>query len=214
MRDSMLSRPLRANQSGATAIEYALIAGLIAVGILSSLVGTRSSLNGAFGSVSSGLAGNTSSPSASTGQLSSFQNKTQTNYTKTVAGSSTTYVWTYSDGSTATFAYYPTGTYAQRITMTDKTNNIKYSYVTDSSGNITGFNDVPITSSGNALINYYSSNGDFVNGSPSVMRTQNYDTSGNSTGAPTSSAPTADYLSLFSLNQSNFQYYKNLAGIN
>jgi pilus assembly protein Flp/PilA len=37
------------NERGATAVEYGLIAGLIALGLLTSLVGTRTSLSNAFG---------------------------------------------------------------------------------------------------------------------------------------------------------------------
>ncbi len=48
---------LRASQRGATAVEYGLIAGLIAIGIIGALMNTKSSLNKDLSCVSSGLAG-------------------------------------------------------------------------------------------------------------------------------------------------------------
>lgn len=43
------------DESGATAIEYGLIAAIIGVGIVTSLQGLRSALTGTFNSVSSNL---------------------------------------------------------------------------------------------------------------------------------------------------------------
>lgn len=43
------------DEEGATAIEYALIAGLIAIGILSSLEGVRDAITGLFGRIVTAL---------------------------------------------------------------------------------------------------------------------------------------------------------------
>ena len=43
------------NEEGATAIEYGLIAALIAVAIIGAVTSVGSSLNGTFGNVSTGL---------------------------------------------------------------------------------------------------------------------------------------------------------------
>lgn len=66
---------LRFEERGATAVEYGLIAGLIALGILGSLVTTRSSLNANFNSISSRV--------GASGQATQFSNypKTKTFYT-------------------------------------------------------------------------------------------------------------------------------------
>lgn len=47
---------IRRDERGATAVEYGLIAGLIALGLLGSLVGTRGSLSSVFGTAATGLA--------------------------------------------------------------------------------------------------------------------------------------------------------------
>ena len=48
-------RRLKNNSDGATAIEYGLLAALIAVGIISSVAGIGSSLNQTFSKTSSGM---------------------------------------------------------------------------------------------------------------------------------------------------------------
>ncbi|EKF44336.1 Flp family type IVb pilin [Nitratireductor indicus] len=45
------------DESGATAIEYGLLAALIGVGIIAAVTGVRDALQTTFGSVSTGLAG-------------------------------------------------------------------------------------------------------------------------------------------------------------
>lgn len=57
--------PVRHDQRGATAIEYALIAGLIGLGIIGSLVTTKTSLNGIFGSLSGQMASASPQPGGS-----------------------------------------------------------------------------------------------------------------------------------------------------
>ncbi len=52
-------RCLGRNDRGATAVEYGLIAGLIAVGIVGALVGTRGSLNADYNCVATALGGGT-----------------------------------------------------------------------------------------------------------------------------------------------------------
>lgn len=46
---------LVADENGATAIEYALIAGIVSVAIIGALTGIKTSLNGSFSSVASNL---------------------------------------------------------------------------------------------------------------------------------------------------------------
>ena len=45
------------DESGATAIEYGLLAALIGVGIITAVQGVRGALNTTFGNVSTGLGG-------------------------------------------------------------------------------------------------------------------------------------------------------------
>lgn len=55
---------IRSDQEGATAVEYGLIVGLIALGIIGSLITTKGSLNAVFGSVSSQMGSSTSGSTA------------------------------------------------------------------------------------------------------------------------------------------------------
>ncbi len=54
---------LRRSDEGATAIEYAIIGALIGIGLVGSLVGTKTSLNAIFGVASTQMASGTSSGS-------------------------------------------------------------------------------------------------------------------------------------------------------
>ena len=97
---------------GATAIEYAIIAGLIGLGLVGSLVTTRGSLSAIFGTASSQMSSGVSGAGASGGSagstapaIGSWANKTLVGPpTKTVYDANMTY-WTfaYTDGSQAVF---------------------------------------------------------------------------------------------------------------
>jgi pilus assembly protein Flp/PilA len=115
----MRTRALRDEERGATAVEYGLIAGLIALGILGSLVGTRTSLVAAFGGVSGQMGTATGAPAASpsgvTSQRTVAAANTSTRYgfwnAKTVSSKTVTNPdansrltsFTYSDGSYASY---------------------------------------------------------------------------------------------------------------
>ncbi len=58
----MLLRKLRRNEKGATAIEYGLIAALLAIGLIASLQGLKEKLSGTFTKVSDELDGATNNP--------------------------------------------------------------------------------------------------------------------------------------------------------
>ncbi len=55
---------MRRNDSGATAIEYAILAGLIGLGIVGSLVTTRGSLSSTYGTASTQMSSATPAPAA------------------------------------------------------------------------------------------------------------------------------------------------------
>jgi Flp pilus assembly pilin Flp len=96
---------LRRDEQGANAIEYAIIAALIGIGLIGSLVGTRGSLSAIFGVASSKMAnsdaGTTATGPTSTSPRAPFwQAKTQTG-TPIVSkqGAWTQTVYNYSDGT-------------------------------------------------------------------------------------------------------------------
>ncbi len=94
----MVRSKLWREDRGATAIEYALVAGLIAAGLIGSLVGTRTSLNANFNSAATGL---TSGPAATPISRSAYwQAKTLTKAPVTVLGNGYAQTsFSYTDGS-------------------------------------------------------------------------------------------------------------------
>lgn len=83
---------------GAAAIEYALIGTLIGIGLIGSLLTTKSSLNGIFGVASSNLAGDM----PVSARAGFWQSKTLSSApAKSVNGARTTWSYTYTDGTTA-----------------------------------------------------------------------------------------------------------------
>ncbi len=201
------------NESGATAVEYGLIAGLIALGIVGSLVSTRASLNGAFGAISSGLPGAASTAAPVGGQLSTFQSKTLSNFKKTVSGGVTTYAWTYSDGSTASYYVEPTSTRPFRVEMVDNANSFRRIYYTDSNGvmNTVGLYNLYT----NGVIKDYQVSliADISNGVINNVKTATYQSNGTNTSTGNKS-PDSAYLTMASQNADNFNFYKNLASQN
>ncbi len=96
---------LSCDERGATAIEYGLIAGLIALGIVGSLVGTRGSLNGIFGTVSSQM-GSAQGASPAGQSLPSNANPRSAYWSsKTLAGDPTVTKTTNSAGTTTSTTY-------------------------------------------------------------------------------------------------------------
>jgi pilus assembly protein Flp/PilA len=118
------------DESGATAIEYGLIVGLIAMGLLGALVGTRGSLQSNYSAISSTMGGATAASSTSSPL---FANKTVSQRTvSTNPAGQTLYNYTYSDGSVgyyATAAYYHGNLYASNMQLTDPAKSMTTTYV-------------------------------------------------------------------------------------
>lgn len=118
---------LRRHQRGATAIEYALIAGLIGLGLVGSLVTTRGSLSAVLGTASSQMASGTSGGTASFPVIgvAAWSNKTLVGPpVKTVFDAKMTY-WTYdyTDGSQAVFYRGGAGGTQNILSLMDKSTN-------------------------------------------------------------------------------------------
>ncbi len=136
------------NERGATAVEYGLIAGLVALGIVGSLVNTRSSLSNALSQVASGLASLTATGSSTTpvaqptnklATSSIPQSSTWTNRTL-VDGSPTDITngkrYTFTDGSYVKSAYDP-NTKRNTINISDPTTLTKSQNVVSDDGSYT-----------------------------------------------------------------------------
>lgn len=102
------TRELHQEDGGASAIEYSLIAGIVALGLVGSLVATRTSLNGVLTETATSLtSGGVAPVGPQQGSPYNFAAKTLSNRT-TVAGSGPngiqTYSYTFSDGSTLSYS--------------------------------------------------------------------------------------------------------------
>jgi Flp pilus assembly pilin Flp len=111
-----LNRAFHAD-GGATAIEYGLIAGLIALGILGSLIGERGSLNAAFSQVATSVNPQANQTLPSSAIASKWSTKTLSSIT--TSGRVTTY--NFNDGSKVDYSVSPTG--RRTVSMFDPTVN-------------------------------------------------------------------------------------------
>ena len=136
----MSSRRLRCSQRGATAIEYAIIAGLIGLGLVGSLVTTRGSLSAVFGTASSQMgsssAGGSASPTVSTSPRAPFW-EAKTVASKTLnpyGGSGQEFKVVYTDGVTVSYLTGQSAPFVSQVTIVDP-NSHTYTYAYfDSSG--------------------------------------------------------------------------------
>ena len=135
-------RSVRGSDRGATAIEYAIIAGLIGLGLVGSLVTTRGSLSGIFGTASGQMASGTSSalhpPVAASPNAGAWNAKTVTSQTSSgVSATGGTYSFTYSDGGTVFYqnAYDANGNFAGELYRITYPGNYQYQMQIDKNGN-------------------------------------------------------------------------------
>lgn len=188
---------LRSAQQGGVSIEYGLLGAVIALGLVASLVSTRSTLNSTLNTISSQVGSATSSQSAApvvTPTITPFPSqfwgsKALSTTTKSWNGNSYNYTFTYADGSQAQFVKLSGQTSAYQLAITDRTNSqIRYEYF-DTNGNST-YVQVNQYNSAMSVIQsvQYSSNpdGSAMAGNPPVGSnsvTQQYDAAGNATGS-------------------------------
>lgn len=153
-----LTKILR-DDRGANAIEYALIAALIGIGLIGSLVGTRTSLSSIFGSLSTtmGSASPGGGQPAAAQPNPAFAGKTLSTRTATVRPwGATQYSYTYADGSTATYytaSAYNGSYYRSNLSMTDAATGLKYTYTPSEVDTTTG----QTLAAGLSVVSYYAS---------------------------------------------------------
>lgn len=133
---------LKADTAAATAIEYAIIAGLIGLGLVGSLVTTRGSLSGIFGKASGQMASGTSSalhpPVAASPNAGTWAAKTVTAQSSAnVSAAGGSYSFTYSDGGTVFYqnAYDANGNFAGELYRITYPGNYQYQMQIDKNGN-------------------------------------------------------------------------------
>ena len=135
---------LKADTAAATAIEYAIIAGLIGLGLVGSLVTTRGSLSSVFGTASGQMASGTSSalhpPVAASPNAGTWNAKTVTAQSSSnVSAAGGSYSFTYSDGGTVFYqnAYDANGNFAGELYRITYPGNYQYQMQIDKNGNPT-----------------------------------------------------------------------------
>lgn len=166
------SRRVMRDEAGATAVEYGLIVGLIAVGIIGSLVSTRGSLVTTYNTIASDLGGSGSSQSGSTAPTGLFANKTVSSRNTSVnALGQTRYQYIYSDGSMGLYttgADYHGSFYPAFVQLTDAVTNETSTYVPAQSDGV-----------GNSVTSSYSLTTTYADGETKTYTTyQNFDPNG------------------------------------
>lgn len=196
-RASPRLRSLADSERGATAIEYGLIAGLIALGLVGSLVTTRGSLAAIFGVASSQMGtassqiGAAAPANASNTQAAAYWSAKT--LTRRALGATAT-VFTYSDGSVVTLTRDSNVNFPTRISAMDSASHVRTILYLDpngvpGSGSYTQFaaDDTTLQAS------YFANSGFWSNGVPTSEVVNVYNSTGNLT-SQTTIAPTAQYL--------------------
>ncbi len=213
-------------ESGATAIEYGLIAGLIALGIVGSLVGTRGSLNAIFGQVSSGVgsaapaaAGAPTLASSSSARAPYWQAKTLSSRSVTTGmdGSNpyTNYTYNYADGSRAIFFVEPNSNpYPVRAIIRDVASKQRYDYYADANGTPQSIDyglyaDSALTKSVTHITS--SSGTSWSGGQPASVSYTTYDQTTGNQNSSTIGPPSSDAKNTIAMAAQDWQYFKDVS---
>ncbi len=168
----MSIRNLRCDSSGATAIEYAILAALIGLGIVGSLVTTRGSLSATFGTASSQMAsatpatGGSSAAASQSPRASYWSSRTLSGApVTTMYGATSETVYTYTDGSSVTFDVNTGSENSYTLVIKDTVAQTETSSFADKNGQIYLINYLEnFPSNGNYSYFRRAAYGDFVDG--------------------------------------------------
>ena len=197
---------LRKSQDGATAIEYSLIAGLIALGIVGSLTGTKTSLNQTMSKVSSGLVQSDGSPAAPA--VSTWASKTLTSRALGGLNQSSMY-YTYEDGSTSFQATQcDQRDMCFRMVNQDKAARVNTIVFADDNGTPNYVRIETFDENGNRIKYEQSSVAPMNNGVPPVYSYTNFTASGGVVNYQNNIAPTQEFLSKVSKSLMDWNYFK------
>ena len=201
--------PLGRNDRGATAIEYAVIAGIIGLGLVGSLVATRGSLSAVFGTASSQMGSSSasggSSPSSPAGAMTyDWAAKTLAQPASvTDNGGVRTTNFVYTDGVTVKLNV---GSGFSQIQITDPSIQRIYLTSQDGSGNLNGVEVTQLNSSMSQFVRTetsYSLSG--TPPTPTSVTTRLY--SGGFETSSTTAAPSADFLSYARNGAGDYAYF-------
>lgn len=200
-RSASRFRLLARSEAGATAIEYGLIAGLVALGLIGSLVTTRGSINAIFGTASSQMgsasaAGSASAPaslSAAAAQRAAYW-AAKGLVSKTTSGKDT--VYTYVDGSTVTYTADASSDFLDHIIALDTQTHRRETYYRLPNGDPFIASVIQYASDNSRIVVSYLTNSgtaNWSNGVPLTQQTNSFDSNGSLTGQSTGT-PTGQYL--------------------
>ena len=202
-------RALSRNDRGATAIEYAVIAGIIGLGLVGSLVATRGSLSAVFGTASSQMgsssaAGGSSASSPAGAMTYDWAAKTlaQPAFLTDNGGVRVTN-FVYTDGVTVKLNV---GSGYSQIQITDPAIQRIYLTSQDSTGTLNGVEVTQLTSSMSQVVRSETSYS--LSGTPPMptsVTTKLY--SGGFETSSTTAAPTSDFLSYARNGAGDYAYF-------
>jgi Flp pilus assembly pilin Flp len=202
------------SESGATAVEYAVIAALIGMGIVGSLTTTKGSLSAILNVASQNMASATATTAA---PKSLSQAATQRAaywaakglISKTNSGKDT--VYTYGDGSTVTYTADASTDFQDHIIALDSQTHRRETYYRLPNGNpfiATVIQYAPDNS--RIVVSYLTNSGtnNWSNTTPLTQQTNTFDGNGNYTGQSVGS-PTSQYQGYIATAQSDIDAFAN-----
>jgi Flp pilus assembly pilin Flp len=193
-----------ASEAGANAIEYAVIAALIGIGLIGSLTTTRGSLSAIFGIASTQMASSGAGSTASAGLT--VPDKTLQSSNNSTSGGTKTTSWTYTDGTVVRLDKSATG--SNLYIQNPATNAIQY-VTLDPSGVQTMFENDAYNTAGysGGRTTTYASGTDYTSGTPTAMTTLVYNASGQRTATTTGATPSDTFLQQAGVGSGDVNYF-------
>lgn len=205
---------IRDERSGATAVEYGLVAGLIALGLVGSLVTTKGSLNAIFGTASSQLGsgvGSVGAPGSTSSVAAYWQSKTLAGPpTHGSSGTSTWTIFTYTDGTTVQFGRNPGASNAETFNMTDPVNHIKTAAWAYDGGQQWLFNYLTYDATMTNLVRGETTSSTQMSGGVPVTENIATYTNGQQTGSAANQTASAAFIAASALTAQNAAYFRDL----
>ena len=202
-----MQRNSKIDERGATAIEYAIIAGLIGLGLVGSLVATRGSLSTVFGTASSqmGSANQAGASAPLPGRAGYWSSKGLVS--QSTSGTNTTF--RYGDGSVVTLILAGGGASPHRVYAVDASQRVQRGIAYDDGMVLNGFTLTNYAADMQSIqTQLFSSSTDITNGSVNRVWTDTY--SNGKVVSETSAGPTAAFLAEIGTSNEEFAYFKSL----
>lgn len=210
-------RALRRDPTAATAIEYAIIAGLIGLGLVGSLVTTRGSLSAVFGTAATKMASGSATTPASTSSRAGFwASKTLAGPpVTTMYGRSSVTRYTYTDGTVVEFGINPGASNAETLYVTDPVAKTRMESFQNADGSLQLFNRrdyAPDMSYATRVATAVMSS--VSNGAPTLQNVATYSAAFVESSSVRNVAADAAMTDAFRVHTSDAQYFHDVTVIN